>query len=351
MSDLRILGRGVSYPPSVVSALLQTTYMTSLRSARNLAPDKNPVDNKADIEALGGTVPANTGQVKLGSGTYTGWDWTGYQVMIDGDPKAVSFADCIFANQNYSNGLYLAYGQRLLAIGTVASTQGSNESVVCLNCEFDGQGSQPYGITTGGTTEGAVKTYGDLVMIDCWLHDPPKDHVTILGDNWGFTRCYFQCPAKVGAGGIYIAPPGIPQHVDNIHIYRGTGAFEDCFFDNWDGIATGITGSWTCAMASIQTLTGSGVTVNVTFNRCIQRGGATVIGNGHSPDGYFSGAGITYFCDAKVGTIINLTITNSVLDVGTTGKYSSVADARTNLTSTNNLNYTTGSPATLPGGP
>lgn len=347
MSSLRVLGRSESYPASVVSAGLQIAYMTSLRSGRNPTLTKNPVDNAGEITGAGGTIPANTGQVNLGSGTYTGWDWTGYQVMVDG-AKTVNFVNCLFANQNYSNGLYLAYGQRLLAIGTIASTQGTNESVTCTNCEFDGKGSQPYGINTGGTTEGAVKCYGDFSATDCWFHDPPKDHTTLLCDVWSFTRCYFQCPGKIGNGGIYY-PPGNPlnQHVDNHHIYRGTGSFTDCFFDNWDGIVPGLVGAWTCAMASMQTTAGSGVGIIATFNRCIQRGGATVIGDG----GTVAGCPITYLCDAKTGTTIDLTITNSVLDVGTTGKYSSVADARTTLTSTNNLNYTTGNAATLPGGP
>lgn len=344
MSNLRVLGRSESYPASVVSAGLQIAYMTSLRSGRNLTLTKNPVDNAGEITGAGGTIPANTGQVNLGSGTYTGWDWTGYQVMVDG-AKTVNFVNCLFANQNYSNGLYLAYGQRLLAIGTIASTQGTNESVTCTNCEFDGQGSQPYGVTTGGTTEGAVKSYGDLVMVDCWSHDSPKDHVTILGDVWSFTRCYFQCPGKATAGGIYIAPPADPQHVDNFHIYRGTGSFTDCFFDNWDGIVPGLMGSWTSSWFYAQAL--SGANIDATFNRCIQRGGATIIGNG----GSLSGATYTYVAAASVGQTIALTITNSLLDLGTTNKYSSVADARTTLTSTNNLNYTTGNAATLPGGP
>lgn len=345
MPSLRIAGRGITFPPSVILAGLQREYMLQFTAGRNLVLTKNPVDNKSEIEALGGTVPANTGQVKLGSGTYTGWDWTGYQVMVDGATKVVNFVNCKFANQNYANGLYLAYGQRLLAIGTIASTQGSNEAVTCTNCEFDGQGSQPYGVTTGGTTEGAVKSYGDFSATNCWFHDPPKDHVTILGDVWSFTGCYIQCPGKATAGGIYIAPPTDPQHVDNFHIYRGTGSFTGCFFDNWDGIVPGLMGSWTSSWFYAQAL--SGANIDATFDRCIQRGGADVIGNG---DG-LAGSTYTYFAAASVGQTIALTITNSLLDVGTSAKYSSAADARTTLTSTNNLNYTTGNAATLPGGP
>lgn len=352
MGKLHLFRRGFSFALSVVLAGLQRAYMTKFTSARNLAPDKNPVDNKADIEALGGTVPANTGQVNLGSGTYTGWDWTGYQVMVDGSTKDVHFEGCKFANKNYANGLYAAYGQRLLAIGSIASTQGSNENVTANNCEFDGQGSQPMGVSTGGNAEGVVKAYGDFSATNCWFHDCPKDPVTILCDLWDFERCYFQCPGKIGAGGIYAAPPAEPQHVDNFHIYRGTGRFYECFFDNWDGIPTGLRGSWTTSLFSLQTTAGSGVGIVATVDRCIHRGGDTIIGDGHSLGGDFSGATYTYACDAKTGTTIDLTISNSLLDLGVSGKYAStVLDAGTTFTSTNNRNYTTGAAATLPGGP
>lgn len=322
----------IVYPASVVTAGLQTTYDTMYYAGRNLSLTCTPITPGCTLPS-GTTIVGDVIQIGA-SGTLTGWDFTGYSVKLDGT-KTLTCNNCKFKNPNGSTNL--------VNIATAGATPTTNTVFNCYNCEFDGQSSK----NGSSLYDGMVKSYGTLNLQYVWMHDAPTNNINFLGLSFSLADSYLNCSGKIGAGAPYVAYPG-NQHVDNIHYFNGTGTITRVFFDNYDGIATGIRGSWTSSYVYNQAFTG---TTNLTITSSIMRGGATILGDASNP----AFLGSTYAYDMApnngLGYTATTTFTGNVLDTGRTGKYSQATVTNTTLVSSGNLNYTTGAAATLPSGP
>jgi hypothetical protein len=318
-------GPDSAYPPGVISAGLQSTYDLKNTAGRNL---KLTHSLPADIRLLP-SARIHGDQVHIGaSGSVSNFDFTGYGVYIDG-PITFSCTSCKFANP--------AGDTYLVGVGTHLNTHGTAEVFNCTKCEFDGTNA----LTDNGGNFGAIRNYGAVTLSDFWMHDAPTNNILMVGTTLTLSRGYMQCPGKVGKG----APSTSLQHLDNIHIYSGTTTSANVFYDNYDGQAGGVQGGWTSPLGFAQgTKLGD---VTVTYSQVIERGGASIFGSNGSP-----GASYTWQYNGAPGAEVYLTIDQSVLDTGNTGKYSSLPPPYVHFTDQNtNYNYSTGRRAKLPSGP
>jgi hypothetical protein len=136
------------------------------------------------------------------SASFSGWDFTGYEVDVEG-PAQVTIRNARFANPT---------GFRLLSVG--AGNAGA--SVSCSHCEFDGEGLKPL------FEAGVLVAAGSRLATDHsrWRR-APNDFGSVFGD-------FHSQNDVVEAPGVNGRPDA---HLEAFHVYSGQTSFIADMFD------------------------------------------------------------------------------------------------------------------------
>ena len=275
-----------SMPASVIAAGLQSVW-----NLRNTAGLSHPATNTPGATAL----PAGAALASyvsagvtyhevlvIGSCTFTDWDFTGYEVHVNGN-IIVDFTNCRF---RYNGGYLLPF----------SGQSGGAPTVTCANCEFDGTG-------TLGQNESNVEIFnGSFSAANSWFHDPAVDSITMLSSGTcALTSCYFRAPGK---GSISTS------HLECIHWRNGTNTATNCLFDLTDGVAYGVGVAPRGGMTSVVFTEGLQGVTSTACSGCIMIGAAALHTNYT-----IQGGASTY--------TVSIVMQNCVLEKGTSGYFTS----------------------------